>query len=153
MAVHYKTQGVIIKKKDVGEANRIFTVFTLEFGKVSLWAVSERKINSKLRGGVEQFSLSQLEFVEGKNKMVLIEAVCQDQRSFIKKDLLKLQASHRMCELLDKLTPEGQKDEALWNLLENSFFSLGEQGSPKKVYEQFENRILELAGYAGIYLQ
>jgi hypothetical protein len=65
MATHYRTQGIILKTQDVGEADRVFTVFTKQFGKLRLRAVSERKITSKLRGGLELFYLSDIEFIQG----------------------------------------------------------------------------------------
>ncbi|MBI4138208.1 MAG: DNA repair protein RecO [Candidatus Wildermuthbacteria bacterium] len=147
MALRYKTQGVILQRKDVGEAHRVFTVFTKEFGKVLVWAVSERKIGSKLRGGLELFSLSHLEFVEGKERRVLVEAICLEQQVFLKNDLRKIQAAQGMCEFLDRLVGEEQGDLELWDLLRSSFAELKDHGSPKAVYSLFVSRALEAAGY------
>ena len=63
MVVYYRTQGIILRKQDADEADRVFTIFTKDFGKLKLRAVSERKITSKLRGGLELFYLSEMEFI------------------------------------------------------------------------------------------
>ncbi len=55
MFTHYRTQGIILKKEDRGEADRLFTIYTKDFGKLELLAKGERKIKSKLRGGLELF--------------------------------------------------------------------------------------------------
>ncbi|MBU4204806.1 recombination protein O N-terminal domain-containing protein [Patescibacteria group bacterium] len=66
MALHYRTIGFVLKKNDIGEADRIFTVFTLDFGKVKISGKAIRKIASKLKGGIDVISLSEIEFIQGK---------------------------------------------------------------------------------------
>jgi len=60
MFTHYRTQGFILKKADAGEADRLFTVYTKDFGKLELLARAVRKIKSKLRAGLEIFYLSEM---------------------------------------------------------------------------------------------
>ena len=124
MAFHYKTQGIILKKQDVGEANRIFKVFCKEYGKLTLFAVSERKITSKLRGGLELFSLSQLEFVQGKQKKVLVEAIPLTQYLTSLEDISYLRSAMNIAKLVDEHMAEQERDERVWNLLLQSFFEL-----------------------------
>ena len=62
MAVHYRTNAIVFKKEDQSEADRIFTVFTHDFGKLDIRAKAIRKINSKLKNfllyGVNQGNLN-----------------------------------------------------------------------------------------------
>jgi len=147
MAFHYKTQGIILKKRDAGEANRVFTVFSKEYGKVALWAASERKITSKLRGGLTLFSLSNLSFIQGKQKKVLVEAV--PARSFLPVpcDLSCLRAAYLAAHLLDLHTAKEEQDERVWELLHNFFVVLGQESSPQQAYQSFAPQFLGLAGY------
>jgi len=75
MFTHYRTEGFILKKIDRGEADRIFTVYTRDFGKLDLLAKAERKIKSKLRGGLELFYLSDIEFIQGKTHKTLTDTI------------------------------------------------------------------------------
>lgn len=147
MAFHYKTQGIILKKQDVGEANRIFKVFCKEYGKLTMFAVSERKITSKLRGGLELFSLSQLEFVQGKQKKVLVEAIPLTQYLTSFEDLSYLRSAMHIAKLVDEHMAEQEKDEKVWNLLLQSFFELKEGTAPEKTYQSFVPQFMTLAGY------
>lgn len=153
MKEHYKTQGIILKKQDVGEAHRVFTAFTKDFGKIQLWAISERKIVSKLRGGLELFYCSKLEFVEGKNKKVLVEALCINPFLSLRKDLQRLRAAFKIAALIDRLIGGQEQDKKIWNLLLQSFHLLNEGFLPQAVYHQFASFFLELAGYGNTKLK
>jgi len=147
MAFHYKTQGIILKKQDQGESNRIFKVFCKEYGKLTMFAVSERKITSKLRGGLELCSLSYLEFVQGKQKKVLVEAISLRQYLTSSQDLSYLRSALQIAKLVDQHIAEQEKDEKVWDLLVQSFSELKEGTSPEKVYQSFVSQFMILAGY------
>jgi len=49
----YKTEGIIIKRKNFGEADRILTIFTKNKGKISIVAKGVRKINSRRAPHIE----------------------------------------------------------------------------------------------------
>ncbi len=55
MFTHYQCSGFILKKKNIREADQIFTIYTKEFGKLKFLAKGSRKIKSKLRGGLKLF--------------------------------------------------------------------------------------------------
>ena len=147
MAFHYKTQGIILKKQDQGDANRIFKVFCKEYGKLTLFAISERKITSKLRGGLELFSLSYLEFVQGKNKKLLVEAIPLKQYLASPQDLSCLHFAFKIAQLIDQYMAEQEKDEKVWDLLAYSFCDLQQGSAPEKAYQSFVPKFMTLAGY------
>jgi len=147
MAFHYKTQGIILKRQDQGEANRMFKVFCREYGKVTMFAVSERKITSKLRGGLELFSLSYLEFIQGKNKKLLVEAIPLKQYLASTQDLSCLHSAFKIAELVDQHMAEQEKDEKVWDLLAHSLHDLQEGSAPEKIYQSFVPEFMTLAGY------
>lgn len=147
MAFHYKTQGIILKKQDQGEANRIFKVFCKEYGKLTMFAVSERKITSKLRSGLELFSLSALSFVQGKNKKVLVEAVPLVQYLASLQDVSSLRSALHIAQLVEQHMAEQEKDEKVWDLLIRSFSELKKGTPPEKTYQSFVPRFMALAGY------
>ena len=112
-----------------------------------MFAVSERKITSKLRGGLELFSLSQLEFVQGKQKKVLVEAIPLTQYLTTFEDLSYLRSAMHIAKLVDEHMAEQEKDEKVWNLLLQSFSELKEGTAPEKTYQSFAPQFMTLAGY------
>lgn len=75
MAYHiYTTEGFIIASHDVGEAHKIYTIFTKDFGLVRARAVSVRKINSKLRYALGKLSQSTISMIRIGDLWQLIDA-------------------------------------------------------------------------------
>ncbi|MDQ3929945.1 MAG: DNA repair protein RecO, partial [Chloroflexota bacterium] len=56
----YKSEAVVIKRSDLGEADKILTIFTPHFGKLRVVAKGVRKVSSRLAGHVELFTRNQM---------------------------------------------------------------------------------------------
>lgn len=124
MAVHYRTQGFILKKTNRGESDRIFTIYTKDFGKLEILGKAIRKIKSKLRAGVEIFYLSEIEFIQGKTHKTLTDTILIDNFQNIRKDLKKLSIAYKISEIADRFLKGEEKDEEIWNLLQEIFDKL-----------------------------
>ena len=157
MAVHYRTQGFFIKKVDRGEADQFFTVYTKDFGKLEILGKAIRKIKSKLRGGAELFYLSEIEFIQGKTHKTLTDAIVGDGFLNIRRDLGRLRIAYQIAEVLDNLTPEEEKDEKIWQLLNEVFTRLNnwkienslkiENCKLKIIYYYFFWNLVSILGY------
>jgi len=121
MFIHYRTRGFIIKKNDRGEASQVFTVFTEDFGKLKFLAKAVRKIKSKLRGGLKLFSLSEIEFIQGKAYKTLTDTKTRENFDKIPKSLIRLKIAYKIAEVSDKLLREEEKDQQIWNLFSETF--------------------------------
>ena len=66
-----KTVGIVLKRTNYGEADRILNVIT-PVGKVSVIARGVRKEKSKLAGGVEMLTLSDYVMHFGKSEMGVV---------------------------------------------------------------------------------
>lgn len=121
MAIHYRTKGFILKKNDLWETDRIFTVFTKDFGKLGILGRAIRKIKSKLRSGMRLFSLANVEFIQGKTYKTLTDASLIEEFSNLRKDLKRLKITYDIAEILDNLVRGEQRDEKIWMLLRETF--------------------------------
>ncbi len=64
----FRTLGIVLRRTNYGEADRILNIIT-PFGKISAMAKGVRKVKSKLAGGVEMFSLTDLNIHQGRGKL------------------------------------------------------------------------------------
>ena len=62
----YHTEGFVIAGSNYGEASRYLSIFTRDFGLVRASAQSLRKVSSKLRFSLQDFSYSKIDLVRGK---------------------------------------------------------------------------------------
>jgi len=146
MFIHYRTEAIILKKEERAEADQIFTIFTRDFGKIEILGRGIRKIKSKLRAGMEQFSLSEIEFIQGKIYKTLTDAVLIDNFPKIKKDLKKLAIAFRISEVFGKLVKGEEPDIKIWNLLVEVFNKLNDWES-EIIYYYFLWNFLSILGY------
>jgi DNA repair protein RecO (recombination protein O) len=145
----YTLEGIIIKRVNVGEADKIITVFTREMGKVSLKAGGIRKLQSKRAGSLELFNHVRIAAVRGRGNLdVLTEVDIQNTFSAWKKQLGRVNVAYQLVEVVDKLTPENQPHPQVFEILYNAFSDIDSLGSDWKLHlEDWLLDILKDLGY------
>ena len=151
MFTHYRTQGLIFKKENRGEADQLFTIYSKDFGKLEVLGRGIRKISSKLRSGMELFYLSEIEFIQGKTYKTLTDALLIEEFEILKKDLKKLNVAQKISELLGVLISGPESDERIWSLLTTVFKKLNKKELKpeglKIIYHYFFWNLVSLLGY------
>lgn len=66
------TKAIVLKRINYGEADRILTVLTENEGLLTLFAKGARRAKSKLSGGLELFSVTDITYIDGRNDMKTI---------------------------------------------------------------------------------
>lgn len=127
MAFHYRTLGIILKKKERGEADQIFTIFTKEFGKLNILGRGIRKSTSKLRAGIELFYLSEIDFIQGKAQKTLTDSLLVDRFANLRKDFKRLTLAFKIARTLNRLVQEEESDPRIWRLLKEVFNKLNDK--------------------------
>lgn len=149
MAVSYKTSGFVFRKEDRQEADRIFTVFTQDFGKVDIFAKSIRACASKLKGGIEIFSVSDLEFIQGKNRKTLTDALFVKKFNNILESPEKIAIAYKISNTLDTFVKGPQIDERIWALVLDIFGKLNDQKTNNKfLYYYFFWNFIGILGHS-----
>src|SRR5258708_113264 len=112
----YKTEGIIIKRRNIGEADSLLTVFTLDQGKIQIKAKGVRKITSKRSSHIELLNHTRLHLYKGYASPLLTEVQSIESFSNIKQDLKKVGIAYHICELIDGLCPENQEQRQIFFL-------------------------------------
>ncbi len=143
----YSSEGIILKRINYGEADRILTVFTRDFGKLSLLAKGVRKIKSKKRGHLEVFS--QIKFSAHKTPVldVLTEVLAIKNFEIIREDLKKVSLAYYFCEVINKITHDGEHPSTIYNLLSTVLEQLEHETKLKKIRLEFIYNLLTEMGY------
>jgi len=126
----HNLEGIIIKRINVGEADKIITVFTRELGKISLKATGIRKLQSKRAGVLELFNHVKITAVHGRGNLdVLTEVDIQNTFSSWKHHLGRVNIAYQLAEVIDKLTPDGQPHPQVFEILNTAFLEINELDS------------------------
>lgn len=139
------TEGVILKRVNFGEADRVLTVLTDRFGKISVIAKGVRRITSRRAGNVEVLNRVKLHLFKGKS-YTLTEAESIETFRAIKDNLTLSTYAFHILELIDRLVPEEQKNPQVYGLFLEILKLLG--NSPRQIYiRTFEVKLLVLLGF------
>jgi DNA repair protein RecO (recombination protein O) len=142
------TTGIILRRLEYGEADRIITFLTADYGKLTAIAKGVRKQKSKLAGGVELLSVSELHFIKGRSEMgTLVSTRLNRHFNNIVKDYDRTQTSYRMLKVLFKTLEDGTGQE-YYSVLEDSLAALDDTTIPRLLVEHsFDMRLLQLLGH------
>jgi DNA repair protein RecO (recombination protein O) len=142
----FKTEGIVIKRKDFQEADRILTVFTRYHGKISIVAKGVRRIKSRRSPHVELLNQSILNIHEARIP-VLTEAETIYHYSALKNDLTKVGYAFYVCELLDGLLAEYQENKIVYDLVQKTLLTLETTDDPKTLISNFQQELLVNLGF------
>ena len=142
----FKTEGIVLKRRDFGEADRILVVFTLARGKVSVVAKGVRRITSRRAGNVELLNRVSMFLYPGKQLYTLTEATSIDTYQKLKEDLTLSTYAYHIIELVDKLTVEEQENRILYELTVRVLERLSK--NPRQIWiRAFEAKVLSNLGF------
>lgn len=121
------TRAIMLNRINYGEADRILKVITADHGKISLLAKGVRREKSKLAGGLELFSVTNLTFIEGKSDLKIVISTRLDQYfGQIVKDIKLTEAGYEFIKMIDDHTHD-DCDEEYFELLKNGLETLNSQ--------------------------
>lgn len=147
----YKTQAIVLKRVNYGEADRIITCFTPEYGKITVNAKGVRRITSKRAPHLEVFTHASLCIYRGASRDLLTEATSITTFPTLREDFSKTSTAFRIIEELERLSAEHVEATLLFNILLKALIYIDEQPSDDellhRVRERFSHRLLWEMGY------
>jgi len=143
----YRTEAIVLRRHDVGEADRLLTLYTFDRGKIAAIAKGVRRIASRKSGHLELFTHTALLLAQGRNLDVVTQAETIQPFRRVREDLIRTTYAYHVAELSDRLTPEGVANPAAFELLRDMLAALEDAEDPSLAARFFEVRLLGLLGY------
>ena len=145
----YKAEGVVLSRRDLGDADRIVTLFTREFGRRRLVARGSRRPTSQLAPHIELFTRVRLMGVVGANLDVLTQAQSLETYQRFRSDLAAFAAAGWAVELLDGLSEDGEAAPDAYAALTAFLRALnGATADPEPLLSALAINLLDMHGYA-----
>lgn len=147
----YATEGIVLKKLDVGEADALYAIYTRDYGKIKALARGIRKQEAKLSGHLEPYSLSAIRFVIGRGGEKLIAASLVSFWDNLRSREATLRLAAAVAGAIDEHCFPGERDERLWRLACESFAALDRDIFPDEAavpfLNEFQGRLQDCLGY------
>ncbi len=143
-----QTSVIILSRTDFGEADRILTLLTPDHGKLRLMAKGVRRVKSKLAGGIELFSISDISFIKGRGDIgTLISTRLVKHYGNIVRDVNRTLLGYDLIKILNRAT-EDEPEADYFELLEQSFAALDDSSiSIELIRLWFAMQLLRLSGH------
>jgi DNA repair protein RecO (recombination protein O) len=149
----YHTEGFILSSRNVGEANKILTIYTREIGFVKALAQGVRLVKSKLRFALHDFSYTNIDLVRGKDIWRITSATPITSFPLLRREKNSLSIMAQVSKLIEKLCYVEQPNEIIFNKLIQSLYLLDVQYVEESKREALELylvlNIMSALGYIG----
>lgn len=142
-----RSHGLVLRVRDLGEADKLITVLTRDAGKITAVARGSRKTKSKFSALAEPLTLGVFLFRQGKSLYTLIQGEMVKSYTALHGDLLRLAYGQYFCELCERVLPDGEPAETVFALLLTALESLVEDPDPARVARCFELSMLDELGF------
>ncbi len=144
----FRTEAIILRRTNYGEADRILNVLTPEHGKLSAIAKGVRKAKSKLAGGLELFATSDITLLRGKSDMYTVSSARLVKfYGDILKDYDRMQLGYEFVKLINRAT-ETVAEPEFYDLLRDGLAYLNQLSNDVRVVELWFR--LKLAAALGV---
>lgn len=143
----YRTEGIILRRHDLGEADRILTLFTRDYGKLKVVAKGVRKPISRKAGHVELFMRVETIISRGRTLDVLTQVDVVEAYLQLRQDLIRATYAAHFGELIDAFIEEGDENRAAYQLLSQGLGWLCATGDLRRTARYFELQALKLVGF------
>jgi len=145
---HSSTTGIVLSRTNYGEADRIITLLTPDYGKLRCIAKGARRPKSKLASGVELFCVSQISYIKGKSDlMTLTSTRVEESFDSIVQDIERTMYAYEVFKCIATIT-EDEAGEGYYRLLVRTLKSLNDATVPLAITSVwFDLAILDLTGH------
>src|SRR5687767_6073936 len=146
----YKTEAIVLRSMNLGEADRVLTVLTPRLGKLRVIAKGVRRTRSRIGGALEPFSDVQLVLAVGRTFDVVTSSSLEDPHLGLRDDLHSTAAAWYLVELADRFCEGAADSHDAFRLLAQSLSGL--DAPPGEVTREvvarwFELHLLEAMGF------
>jgi DNA repair protein RecO (recombination protein O) len=142
----YKTDAFVLRGRNLGEADRIFTLFTRERGKLDAVAKGVRRIKSQNAGRLEFLTEASLTMHAGRSLDVITGATIlhSEWEGLVKPAAFA--AANVVAELVDAFCEPDFEQFEIYQLLQGVVHALAGAERPSELLPRFELRLLDLLG-------
>jgi DNA repair protein RecO (recombination protein O) len=144
----YRTEAVVLRRHDLGETDRILTLYTPHYGKIRVVAKGVRKPSSRKAGYVELFMRTEMMMARSQGALDIVTQVeMKDAFLPLRENLVRATYASHLVELLDAFTEEADENQDLYRLLVNGLGWLCRTDDLQCAARYYELHLLDLVGY------
>lgn len=142
----YRADAIVLRRRNIGDADSIFTLFSADRGRFEAVARGVRKPRSKMRGHLEPLTRVRVLVAKGRSLDVLTQAETVESYRPLRDDLDLGSEALYCAELVDRFTVEAADQHGVFDVLVQVLAALA-AGEPHHVVRSFELALMALSGF------
>ena len=152
--MEYRYTGIILSKRDIGETDRIYTIYTLEGGKIRSLAKGVRKPHAKLASSLENITLADVTIIRSRGMGKITGSIVENNFSSLKRDCDALLETFSGLSVFEKMIDFENPDSKVFLLLKEYLeivdicASASDHEKQTLIRLGFIIKLLDLLGYA-----
>jgi DNA repair protein RecO (recombination protein O) len=143
----FRSEAIILRRTDFGEADRLLTLYSREAGKIRAIAKGARKPQSRKTGHVELFMRTRFLFARGRDLNIITQAEMVEAYPALRQDLFRATYASYAVELLDRFTVEDDPHVDVYQLLSQALSWFADAADLRLAARYYELKLLRLAGF------
>ena len=145
----YTDEGIVLRRVDYGETDRILTVLTLEHGKIGVMARGARKPQSRLGPRTDLFSRSRMQLAQGRGELDVLTQAEPVSASLPGGDARRVASAAVCAELTDRVLESHHADAEIYSLVAAALTDCADGSrDPRAAVVWFARRMIDRLGYA-----
>jgi DNA repair protein RecO (recombination protein O) len=143
-----RAEAVVLRHADWGEADRILTLYTREYGKLRVVAKGARKMRSRKAGHLEPFTRITVQLARARDLPIVTQVETLEAYLPLREELLLMGYASYVMELLDRFTYDEEGGNlVIFRLLTETLARLAGEIAPWLALRYYEMRLLDSLGY------
>ncbi len=139
--------GLCVKETDIGEADKIITLLTMEYGKLSVSGKGIKSLKSRHMASTQPFCYSNFTLRKSKKYYYIEDSELIECFYELRSDLDKLSLAAYVCDVAADVSVENSPDTELLRLTLNTLYAINKGFDPAKVKAAFELRAAAVIGF------
>ncbi|NMB54527.1 MAG: DNA repair protein RecO [Leptolinea sp.] len=142
-----KTEAIVLRHSEMGEADRLLTLFSRNAGVIRAVVKGARRIHSKKAGHLEPFTRVNLMLARSHELWIVTQAVALDLFLPLHEDLILTGEAAYVLELIDRFSYEEGENHVLYQLLVETLERLSRGDPIFTAVHFFELHLLDSVGF------
>ncbi len=130
--MYLKSEGLVLREVDYKDADRLLTVLTKDYGKLTLKARGVRRAKDTLKSACQLLTYAEFTYSERNGYCSITEAVPIQMFTELRSDLERLALASYFAQVTDACAMEGEPNAALLSLTLNALYALSALRLPQK---------------------
>ncbi|MFN2582539.1 MAG: DNA repair protein RecO [Candidatus Dormibacteria bacterium] len=145
----YTDEGIVLRRVDYGETDRVLTILTLEHGKIGVMARGARKPQSRLGPRTDLFMRSRMQLAQGRGELDVLTQAETLGSTPPATDARRVACAALCAELTDRVLEDHHADAEIYALVTDALAACADHGrDPRAAVVWFARRMIDRLGYA-----